>query len=286
MSKLRVLIFNVEFGFCSFIKTPNNYTLLIDCGATDRFYPIKYIIDNELSGVTERAGRKLTKFILSHPHDDHLTDIERLKEDLEPAMIFRQKYNWEEVKIGDKKGYGSLDVYSEWQEKYRYKPQSLPDWGMSINHNFYLTPEKAKKVDENKYINNSSIPVFMEYKGWKITFPGDLEQKGWLELLKLDGFKKLLNGTSFFITSHHGHSSGYCKEIYDCMGKPHFNIVSAHKGDESIESAYSKPENAIGVQYNNQPRYMFSTRSDGTIFLEVDENGNCAYELKKLPNNL
>jgi beta-lactamase superfamily II metal-dependent hydrolase len=285
MGKLRIIIFNVEHGFCAFIRTPNDYTLLIDCGATETFSPIKYILENELSGVTKYNGKWLTKFVLSHPHDDHLSDIDRLIKDFPPGIMLRQKYDWEKVKTGDKEEYKNLDTYSDWQETYNQPVPTPPEWGMILKH-IYLTPEDAKKIDENKYINNSSIPVFIEYKGSKITFPGDLEEKGWLELLRHDGFKTLLKGTSFFVTSHHGHSSGYCKEIYDCMGKPHFNIVSAHAGDESVDPAYSKAENAIGVQYNNQTRYMFSTRKDGTIILEVDENGNCTYWLKNFPDNL
>ena len=98
-------------------------------------------------------------------------------------------------------------------------------------------------------------------------FPGDLEKTAWLELLKKQDFKNLIKGTSFFIASHHGHSSGYCKEIFENMGKPYFNIVSARKKDESVEPAYSSSNNAKGVQYNGRTRYMLSTRNDGDLSL-------------------
>jgi hypothetical protein len=60
MSGLRVIVFDVEEGFCAFVRSPNNYALLIDCGMTEKFSPIEYILTHELEGITERNGRKLT----------------------------------------------------------------------------------------------------------------------------------------------------------------------------------------------------------------------------------
>lgn len=287
MNKLRIIIFNVEHGFCAFIKSPNNYGLLIDCGSREKFSPIKYIIENELDDIAEHDGHKLAQFILTHPHDDHLTDIERLKNDLKPAIMTRQKYAWEEIKQNDnKEEYENLDNFSEWQEIYNQEVQVWPDLGMDLEYNTHLSPFEAKNLDETKFVNNSSIVVVVEYKGWKIFFPGDLEKSAWLKLFENQKFKDLIKGTSFFIVSHHGHSSGYCKEIFENMGKPHFNIVSVHKRDESVDSAYSSSDNAKGVQYNDQTRYMFSTRKDGSILIEVDENGKATFDILQFDDNI
>ncbi|MEA3493753.1 MAG: MBL fold metallo-hydrolase [Candidatus Margulisiibacteriota bacterium] len=286
MGKLRVLIFNVEQGFCAFIRTPNDYTLLIDCGSTQSFSPIKYIAENELVGAKTYNGHKLTKFVLSHPHDDHLTDIERLKGDLSPGIMKRHIYNWDDVKTGDKDLYHNLDVYSGWQKSYNQSLSSTPDWGANIYHGESLTPEEAKLLGKGCFVNNSSISTFIEYKNWKISFHGDLESNAWIELLKNDNFKNSIANSSFFVASHHGHSSGFCKEIFQTMGKPHFNIVSANSGDESIEPSYSKPEYSRGVAYNNKTRYMFSTRSEGHILLEIDEEGKATFDFLKIDDNL
>jgi beta-lactamase superfamily II metal-dependent hydrolase len=290
MGKLRVIIFNVEHGFCAFVKSPNNYGLLIDCGERENFSPIKYIIDNEMDDITEHNGHKLAQFILTHPHDDHLSDVERLKDDLSPAIMTRQRYDWESIKQGEnQEEYENLDAFSEWQESYNQNVEDWPDWGMELKYlenNTYLSPNEAKNLDEKKFVNNSSIVVAIKYKGWKIVFPGDLEKSAWLKLLGNQNFKDLIKDTSFFIASHHGHSSGYCKEIFENMGKPHFNIVSAHKRDESVDSAYSSSDNARGVKHNDETRYMLSTRKDGTIVIEVDENGKATFDVLKLDDNI
>lgn len=290
MGKLRIIIFNVEHGFCAFIKSPNNYGLLIDCGERENFSPIKYITDNEMNDITEHNGHKLAQFILTHPHDDHLSDVERLKDDLSPAIMTRQRYDWESIKQDEsQEEYENLDVFSGWQEFYNQNVEHWPDWGMELKYlenNTYLTPSEAKNLDEKKFVNNSSIVVAIKYKGWKIIFPGDLEKSAWLKLLENQNFKDLIKGTSFFIASHHGHSSGYCKEIFENMGKPHFNIVSVHKRDESVDSVYSSSDNAKGVKHNDEARYMFSTRKDGTIVIEVDEEGKATFDVLKLDDNI
>jgi len=287
MAKLKIIIFNVEHGFCAFVKSPNNHALLIDCGAREKFSPIKYILENEISGINTHNGHKLTQFILTHPHDDHLTDIERLRNDFSPAIMTRQKYEWDEIKQGENQDeYENLDNYSDWQETYNQKVEVWPDWGMELETSLHLAPNEAKKLDDKKFVNNSSIVAGIKYKGWKIIFPGDIEEAAWLKLFENQNFKNLIKDTSFFIASHHGHSSGYCKEIFENMGKPHFNIVSAHKRDESVDSAYSNSNNAKGVQHNNQMRYMFSTRQDGSIFIEIDENGKATFDLVKLDDNI
>ena len=286
MKKLRVIVFHVDHGFCAFAKSPNGYALLIDCGATEKFSPIKYISENELSDTVQYNGHKLAKFILTHPHDDHLSDIERVKSLLRPGIMLRQKYDWDDVKTGDRGEYENLDTYVDLQQDYNQPVTSPPDWGMNISHGDYLTPEKAKEINENEFINNSSIPTFIEYKGYKIVLPGDLEADAWTELFKREAFKDSIKAGNFFVTSHHGHSSGYCKEIYGYMGKPFFNIISTHSGDESVESAYSKPENAIGITHNGETRYMLSTRSDGSIVIEIYENGKVTFDCVKLTDNL
>ena len=287
MKKLRVLIFDVEHGFCAFVRSPNDYGLLIDCGKKEDFSPIKYIIHNELTGIKEyNRGYKLSKFVLTHPHDDHLSDVKRLKNDFPPAIMLRQEYYWREVKQGEnqQKRYENLDTFSEWQKLYNQKANK-PDWGMKLEH-YYLTPSEAKSIDETKFVNNSSIVTVIEYQGYKIVFPGDLEKTAWLELLENQNFKKLIKDTSFFIASHHGHSSGYCKEIFENMGKPYFNIVSAREKDESVEPAYSNSNNAKGVQYKGRLRYMLSTRNDGTILIEIDERGKAEFNCFHLDYNL
>ncbi len=277
MPNLKVIIFNVEHGFCAFIKTPTGRSILIDCGKASKFSPIKYIVNNELDDCVNEGDYYFTKFILTHPHGDHLDDIDNLIL-YPPSLMFRQKeYNWGDVKDANSdSGKETVKSYQDWQSNYTH-PASPIEWGITIDHCNYLTPAEASELEKIKMVNNSSIPVIINFQGTlysrKFLIGGDLEKKGWEELLKRQSFRDAVKGTDFFITSHHGHSSGYYKELFDVMGKPYVNIVSARSRDENVESAYSTPERAVGINFNGQPRYMLSTRKDGSISIEVDGQG-------------
>jgi beta-lactamase superfamily II metal-dependent hydrolase len=204
--------------------------------------------------------------------------------------MFRQAdYDWTKVKEANtKSGKEHVDTYKTWQETYN-QPAPKIDWGFDLYHHDYLTPAKAKEVEETKIVNNSSVPVIITYEGTehqeKFLFAGDLEENGWKELLSRKSFKDSIKGTDFFITAHHGYSSGYCKEIFDAMGKPIVNIVSAHRGDESVETAYSKSDNAHGITINDEKRYMLTTRSDGSIKIDVNSEGKYSLSLKQFADN-
>ena len=287
MGKLRIMIFDVEHGFCAFVRSPNGYGLLIDCGRSEGFSPVKYILQNEISSLRKFNGFNLAQFILTHPHDDHLNDVEALARDLRPAIMVRQKtYDWEEVKSGSplRGEYGNLDMFSAWQESYDRRIGS-PDWGMKLE-NHWLTPQRAKELDEAKFVNNSSIVTVIEYNGFKAVFPGDLEEAGWRELLRDPSFVNSIRGATLFVASHHGHSSGYCGEIFEVMGKPVCNVVSARAGDDHVSRAYSSLENAEGFDYEGGTRRMFSTRNDGSIFVEVGEDGKGILEAVHLGYNV
>jgi len=285
---LRAIIFNVERGFCAFVRSPQNYALLIDCGSSNDFSPIKYIVDNEIQFVKEIEGYKLAHFICTHPHEDHISDVERLSKLLKPKTITGWKFDdWNDVKdpnVTDKNAYANLDTYGKIRDSYTSPPTPI-DWGMEIKTDG-LSVSDAKKINEDSrsFINNSSIVTMLLYNNWKFFFSGDLMNDGWEELLKRDDFNNSLKGTGFFIVSHHGLESGYNSKIYDVMGKPWINIVSEKSG-QKVYSAYSDDEHSKGIDFDGETRRMLSTKK-GSIFIEVSDEGKANIYTKILENNI
>ena len=274
---MKVIIFNVEHGFCAFVRSPNGCGLMIDCGCTDTFSPVKFLLKYERDSLKPVIqGTKtylLTKLIISHPHDDHVQDIENIIKHFEPSKLQRRGgFVWEEIKrAGSGKDYANLDMYSNWQTK--YKGEAAPiDWGgMSVKVGPSLSIDQAKALGEADFVNNTSIPVFLEYGGIKFAFPGDLMESGWKKLLQDDSFRANLAGTNVFIASHHGHTSGFCAEAFKVMGNPNVCVISAHKRDESVDPRYSSSDFVKGIMLNGEPRYRLTTRYDGSIiFLYVN----------------
>lgn len=277
----KLIIFDADHGFCAFAKTPTNETLLIDCGSAADFSPVSYVKDNEMPTEALQRTYPLTKFILSHPHDDHITDIETLTGELPPQILLRHRYDWNEVKANPRgKRYEALDHYAKWQSGYNSKASPV-EWGMRIITSPSLTPEEAKKIDEQKFVNNSSIPVILEYNGFKIVLPGDLETAGWQALLAKDEFRAAIANTSVLVASHHGHSSGYCPEIFHATGKPRFAYASLRTGNESVCDAYRSESNVKRVNYNGEARRFFTSRRDGSLIIEVDQNGKATFNFHR-----
>jgi beta-lactamase superfamily II metal-dependent hydrolase len=288
---MRVIVFDVEHGFCAFVKSPTGHTMLIDCGMGDSFSALKYICTHELNGTASYNGYPLTQLTISHPHDDHIRDIHRVTRKLSPAILLRQRYDWDEIKEPDAADgeYENLDHYAGWQETYCVPVVNPPNWGVNIQ-TFRLTPGEAKKVDEAKFVNNSSIVVVVTFKGTQYTekfvFGGDVEEAGWSALLEQQDFRDAVQGVDFFVDPHHGHSSGFSAELFKAMGRPILNIVSAHSRDESVDSRYSKEDFAFGTDLNGEKRRMVSTRRDGSIFIDVTPEGRFLLHTYELAPNL
>jgi hypothetical protein len=287
----RIILFDVQHGFCAFVKSSTAATLLIDCGKGEGFSPVDYLLESELGDAAIYDGHLLTRLIVTHPHEDHIDDIASVISKLPPYTLQRQSYSWENIKQAGGGGgdYESLDIYSDWQQSYS-APSPRINWGMEIQ-TFCLTPYEALFVEPSKYVNNSGIVTVVTFRGTyfnrKIIFGADVEQAGWLELMKKPGFPNAVKNPDFYVASHHGHSSGFSTELFQAMGtNPFLNLVSVTDCDEHVDSRYSDSEFARGVSFGGENRYMLTTRTDGSIFIDIDDAGNCTVSGKSLMPNL
>lgn len=289
---MRIIVFDVEHGFCAFVKSPAGHTLLIDCGCSANFDPVDYIAEHELNGVVGWGGRALTKLLVTHPHNDHIENIARVISRLPPAILLRQHYNWQTIRRpGARAGeYENLDLYSAWQQGYSSPVLVPPNWGLSIQP-FYLTVEQAKRLGEATYVNNSGIVTVLTFAGTrfseKLVFGADVEADGWAALLAREDFRNAVSGADFFIVPHHGHSSGFSADLYAAMGgKPFLNLISVTACDENVDPRYMSAEFARGVQVNGEKRYSLSTRFDGSIAIDISPEGQFTISTAHLIPNL
>lgn len=287
---MKVIVFDVEHGFCAFIKSPTNYGMMFDCGCTSTFSPALYIAKYELPYCERWNNFALAHMTISHPHKDHIEDIDTVMDKCEPARLKMQDYNWDEIKSEVNAKYEHLDTYTEWTKGYDSSMGKSPDYGIEITR-AYLTPDEAKKIDEQKFVNNSSIVTVLNVNGTacseKFLFGGDMETAGWDALLKKsEKLRMAVKGVDFYITSHHGHSSGFSEELYHAMGtKPILNIVSIHNGDEKIDDRYSKQEYAYGIGPDENKRRCLTTRRDGSIVIEVNSTGRYTVSTEHFDSN-
>ncbi len=81
--------------------------------------------------------------------------------------------------------------------------------------------------------NNTSVVVEIEWRGWRLLFPGDAEIRSWQTMFHED----LLRPAHFVKVAHHGSHNGTYEELFDRLmppvspdGRPRHAVVSTHDG--------------------------------------------------------
>ena len=121
--------------------------------------------------------------------------------------------------------------------------------------------------------NNLSLLIFLDIGDLSFVLPGDLEQPGWVELLKNPYVHTLLGRVNIFVASHHGRESGYCEEVFDYCS-PSLVVMS----DGPIQHDTQKMAGIYGQhttgEWFNTPRgqewrKVLTTRNDGNIMWQL-----------------
>jgi beta-lactamase superfamily II metal-dependent hydrolase len=299
LKTLECIVFDVEHGFSSFVKSPNGYGLLIDFGSRGFFSPVKWIRGNynlQKGNIEPFEGRRIAEAFVSHLHMDHFDDVGSLKNLDKPKHLYRDKkvVPMLEKRINaekDERNRTILTNFKNFQAEYTKDPECEVDWGFDSFHYFQLPYDAAQEVssDDNKLINNRSYVVAVQFGQKKILFPGDIEVEGWIKAFEYPRFASTVKGTSFFVASHHGHKSGFTSEILKYTGKPDVYIVSTRSGDEAVDTSYSKAELSNGCLVEGE-RYrsrIISTREkQSSIKISIDESGNHSISWVNTPDNL
>lgn len=76
--KSQVWVFNVGRGLCIFIRTALNQGILYDISNSDDFTPSAFLKENVLPHLSAYKECKVAQCVLSHPHSDHIADIDAL----------------------------------------------------------------------------------------------------------------------------------------------------------------------------------------------------------------
>lgn len=268
---VRIILFDVDHGFCAFIRTPNGHTIMLDCGKSPIFSPTEYLLRN-------RVCTGLSKLIVSHQHDDHIEDFPRVVTRLSPQSLLAPDLNWKFIKNQNPlSSHASLDAYVSRKESvYTGGWAADPDFGMKVQ-TFWLPPNRAQQISSsvNSAINNCSYVTVATVRGReyqpKFVFGGDMEEAGWEELLAMNAaFRAAVSGVWFYFVSHHGHKSGFSTKLFQAMGKPALNLISVRHKDDSRDARYSADECSNGWPIDGEMRKMLSTTCDGSIFIDVD----------------
>ena len=246
-------ILDVEHGFSAYAIAADGNVLLFDCGHSDT---------NSASTFLSNFGcKEIEQLFIMNYDEDHVSDLPNLR------LLFPIK------NLMCNKSTTSSDLFDM---KYPVSPAMSSAIDM---RNTYVVPAYARhegievEVFCNSYpefndTNNLSLLVFLKMGSLSVVMPGDLEHKGWVELLKNHRVRYLLDGVTVFVASHHGRQNGYCKEVFDYCNPEVVVFSDGPIAHDTQRMAGIYGQHASGVTFNGESRYVLTTRNDGSIWWE------------------
>lgn len=260
MDKLELILFNVGHGLSvALIERPEGYVTVVDMGSEEDFSPLHYLASVE--------QLRADIIYVTHPHGDHLSDIEIASTTCRPDLLHCQDYDWQDVA---KRERAELrHNINRYQQFIRDVPRGNYKGGAELVP-WRWPPDNAKKAfGEASYINNSSLFLIYKWGDFKVAIAGDHHTEAMESLCRHDEFKESAKGTDILIAPHHGHSEGYTSLWPTEIGKPYITLISVQSKDSSVAPGYSKESFARGWKINGKTRYSLTTRDDGTIFVNM-----------------
>ena len=224
----------------------------------------------------------LDYLIVTNADLDHISDLNNLRrEGIAISAFVRSRAVSPEVMRAIKEVGGELtediDRYLDLHARYIHPVDAPFDQSMGgiTARAFWNSPPRFYDT------NNLSMAVFFRYRGFKILFPGDLEEDVWQALLERVDFRAELEGTTVLVASHHGRENGYCDVLFNyCHPRA---IVMSDKAivhdTQRMTQTYRQRviehwPNGVFVRTTGKPRHVLTTRRDGWIQFVVDDADN------------
>jgi beta-lactamase superfamily II metal-dependent hydrolase len=267
MDGLELFVFDVEHGNAISLVLPNQSRdrFLFDIGNRANFSPARHL--------ATKYGREIRCLTITHPDADHISDVANVSSHLGIGMLVSHEEITQEF-LYEYHGGNVPEIvqnYIDFKSRFYNHVPGIEDpcynWGGVKFAQFH---HGTKDFSD---INNLSIVTFIDYAGWVILLPGDLEKSGWLKHLESESFRGLLARTDIFVASHHGRDNGYCEEVFKYC-KPHLVIVS-DKGitETSCTDRYCWQARGLEVSNLGESRKVLTTRFDGAISLHINPAG-------------
>ena len=271
---MQIDVFDVGHGACSVITAPNGKRIMIDCGYREDhpyWWPSIHFY-----------GQSVDALILTNLDEDHVGDFSEVLKNLNVRIVctndtidYSRLLNMKPD--GMQKGVKSVYEYLR-QPNLMNLVVDLSPMKVSLFRNIY-----RRFTDTN----NLSLVTFVEYGHFCIIYPGDLEGDGWRALLLDPAFRALLSRVNVFMASHHGRESGFCEEVFEICRPSAFIISDKEIVHDTQEITHWYREHASGLDKiiktpwdTPETRYVFTTRSDGCMTINVNTMGGLVLQTK------
>lgn len=277
-------IWDVEHGACAMLTHRSEYgaegrLAMIDSGdnSSTGWKPSTYI--------KHHLNRSVLDYLFVTNADlDHISDLNNLwKAGIAVSTFFCNRSVSPEAMRIIKEASGELteDIlrYLELHANYIYPVYTPFDQNMGgiTIKTFWNSPPRFYDT------NNLSLVVFFKFGSFKILFPGDQEEDGWLALLEQPAFCTELADTTVLVASHHGRNNGYCEALFNYC-HPRVVVMSdkaiIHDTQGMTQTYHQRVidycPSGVTVATTGKQRHVLTTRRDGWIQFNVNDHGDFA----------
>ncbi len=263
---LTVKFYDVEHGNCTHIITPNGKHFLVDIGSKTGKSISEYLKNNYF-----QDGDRLDYLVITHPHLDHIADLENLYEyNITPKVLWRDKeafplklsHNDFPSQISLKKRANAMNNEYCHPTEYAKSPTN-PEFNGGLNIDLY--PATVSVVEKND-LNYFSCVLVLCYAGFKLVLTGDNPASKLEEMLHKEDFRTSVAKATVLLAPHHGRDSGFCENFVKVVN-PILTVFSDKPIQHETQTyATQKYYNLTrGTTWSGTPRRVFTTRNDGTI---------------------
>ncbi len=272
VGNLEMIVFDVELGNAIWVSTPSGRSMMFDIGRRADFSPLYWIRQNRT--------RVLNALVITHPHLDHVNDIENLSA-FNLHSFYRPCHLTKSDVVAGNTRNGKLPD-EESVERYcrlctQFPPIYASDsrianvgrWSWRDGMDFEVFQPNRLSVTN---LNNHSLVTFVSFNGVKIMLPGDCEKAAWNELLDNHEFVSRLKDVRILVAPHHGRDSSYSPELMAKMN-PDVCIISDGSAPKTAVTSKYDYHCKVGT-YKIRGAYQcgrkcISTRRDGHVVVTI-----------------
>lgn len=300
---MKVAVFNVGGALSVYVEYSGK-SILLDIGNNKDFSPTH---DFLLPLYQKRKANKINnkyqidQLIISHPHNDHISDLINFNEYFHPALVTcpndndgmaeTDKINWDLITNPN-------DIYVKFLRK-NVLPGRKPPLISCHPHLslFWIPPKTSEECDDlNKvnYSNNISLVCYIYFNNNSILLPGDIMKDGMAWLINnSNSFKNTLaKGIDFLIAPHHGLKTSFSTELFNCIPNnkiKRLNIVSEKTVTEDsnrvVDSRYSNSYYCEGRNNLSTPESIVCQRKTSSGHILLDFNNSIMPRVNILDTN-
>lgn len=251
---LVVTFLDVGQGDAIFIRTPDNYTVLIDAGERGNEYsPFDAGKEVVLPYLKKNGIEKLDTVVMTHAHSDHVGGLLQVLDNIKVGEVLEPA---EPYSSGTYKTF----VKKIKKKKIKYRPvtkegfEPVQKWGNQVFAQVLYPPRLAMGTDSDT--NNNSVVIYMRYGTTSFLFTGDVETEGEWELTR---YGKDIKNCTVMKIPHHGSDTSSSPRFMKLV-KPRWGVIMVARGNK-----FGLPAPKICEEYVDMGTKLLRTDYNGTI---------------------